>query len=94
MHRGTHLGMILAALVSLFVTCSQTAYASVDPSAFAQAARAYYIDPGTGSIIIQVLIGAVVAGLTVISVYRVRVKTFLSRLFIRRRHNEQSEDNE
>ena len=82
---------ILFIIVSLFLTFSQTAYASVDAGTFDRAAYPYYIDPGTGSIIIQVLIGAFVGGLALIGVYRIRVKNFFANLFVRRRQGKQSE---
>ena len=41
----------------------------------------YYIDPGTGSLIIQVLIGALVGGWFIVKNYSVRIKLFLTRLF-------------
>lgn len=67
MNRVRNLGIVLAIIMSLFLIFPQAAYA--------------YIDPGTGSIIIQVLIGAVVSGLTLLGVYRTRVKTFLQKKF-------------
>ena len=79
-----HLPITLTAIISLFLIFPQTAYASIDVGTFNQAAYAHYIDPGTGSIIIQVLIGSLVGGLAMIGVYRVRVKNFLRNLFKRR----------
>jgi len=92
MNRLKLLGITLALSVSLFLIFSQTAYASVNAGAFDQSAYAYYIDPGTGSIIIQVLIGAVVGGMALIGVYRVKVKNFLTNLFTRRRQDNKSEE--
>jgi hypothetical protein len=40
-----------------------------------------YIDPGTGSLIIQVLIGALVGGLVAVKVFWSRIKTFFKGLF-------------
>ena len=94
MNRVKHIGIILGIAVSLFLILSQTAYASIDVGTFDQPAYAYYIDPGTGSLIIQVLIGAAFAGLAMIGVYRMRVKTFLSSLFARRRHEKEVGDSE
>lgn len=91
MNRAKHLGVTLTIIVSLFLIFSQTVYASVDVGTFDQAAYAYYIDPGTGSIIIQILIGSVVGGLAMIGVYRTRVKYFLRNLFKKRRTHEESE---
>ncbi len=51
-----------------------------------------YIDPGTGSIIIQALIGALVAGVAMMGVYRTRVKMFFGNLLVGRRRK--SEDGE
>ena len=90
-NRVKHLGITLALTISLFLIFSQAVYASVDAGTFDRPAYAYYIDPGTGSIIIQVLIGAVVGGLALIGVYRMRVKSFLLNLFKKRKGNEESE---
>ena len=38
-----------------------------------------YLDPGTGSIILQALLGAVAAGATYCSIYWQKVKEFFSR---------------
>ena len=91
MNRLKHIGITLAAVISLFLIFSQTVYASIDVVTFDQAAYAYYIDPGTGSIIIQVLIGAFIGGLALIGVYRMRVKNFLLNLFKKRKGDEESE---
>ena len=91
MNRVKHLGIILVLNVSLFLIFSQTVYASIDIGTFDRAAYAYYIDPGTGSIIIQILIGSVVGGLAMIGVYRIRVKNFLLNLFKKRKDDEESE---
>lgn len=40
-----------------------------------------YIDPGTGSLIIQVLIASFVGGLFLLKVFWGKVKAFLSKLF-------------
>lgn len=86
------LGIALVVLVSLFLISSQTVYASVDAGTFGQSAYAYYIDPGTGSIIIQVLIGVVVAAGGLIGVYRTRVKNFFANLFTKQRQNNESDE--
>jgi hypothetical protein len=90
MNRVKHLVITVAVVISLFLIFSQTAYASIDVGAFDQTAYAYYIDPGTGSMIIQVLIGAIVGGLALIGVYRMRVRNFFSNLFKRRRQDNES----
>jgi len=92
MNRLKRLGITLAAVISLFLIFSQTVYASIDAGTFDQAAYAYYIDPGTGSIIIQVLIGALVGGMALIGVYRMRVKNFLTKLFTGRRQDKESDE--
>jgi hypothetical protein len=91
MNRVKRLGIALAVIILLLLIFSQMAYASTDVGTFDQAAYAYYIDPGTGSIIIQVLIGGVVGGLALIGVYRMRVKSFLQNLFKKRKGDEGSE---
>jgi hypothetical protein len=92
MNRLKHLGITIAVVILLFLIFSQAVYASVDVGKFDQSAYAYYMDPGTGSIIIQVLVGAIVGGLGLIGVYRVRVKNFLTNLFTRRRQYKKSEE--
>jgi hypothetical protein len=42
-----------------------------------------YIDPGTGSLIIQVLIGVIVAGLVTAKIFWGRIITFFKGLFSR-----------
>jgi hypothetical protein len=37
-----------------------------------------YLDPGTGSMILQIVIGALVGAVTVIKVYWYKIKTFFS----------------
>jgi len=91
MNRGKYLGITLVTLISLFLIFSQTVYASIYVDTFDQAAYACYIDAGTGSIIIQVLIGSFVGGLALIGVYRIRVKNFLLNLFKKRKDDEESE---
>jgi len=91
MDRVKRLGITLAVIISLFLIFSQTVYASTDVGTFDQAAYAYYIDPGTGSIIIQVLIGSVVGGLAMIGIYRTRVKNFLRNLFKKHKSHGESE---
>lgn len=91
MNRVKHLGTTLAVVISLFLIFSQTVYASIDVGTFDQTTRAYYLGPGTGSIIIQVLIGVFAGGLVMIGVYRMRVKNFLHNLFKKRKGDEENE---
>jgi len=73
---------------------SRTVYASIDAGTFDQAARAYYIGPGTITIISQVLIGLLIGGVAMTAMYRTRVKTFFTNLFTRRKQDEESEESE
>jgi len=45
--------------------------------------QALYIDPGTGSIVLQVLLGAVVGGVVALKLYWARVRAWFVRLFSR-----------
>jgi len=94
MNRLKHLGTTLVVIVLFCLVFPQTAYASTDVGALAQATYAYYIGPGTLTIISQVLIGLVIGGAAIIGIYRVRVKTFLTNLSARRRHDKKSGENE
>ena len=51
-----------------------------------------YLDPGTGSMIVQAIIGMVVAVSVALGVFRNRIKTFLRRLF--KPGSEQNKDKE
>ena len=53
-----------------------------------------YLDPGTGSIILQVVIGVAVGGLFTITLFWHRVKTFFKNLFSRgeKHENEREQD--
>lgn len=86
-------GYLLAAVVvvCLMAVTSQTAFAATTGGTPAGSAGAFYIDPGTGSIMIQALIGVLVGGLAMMGIYRVRVKMFLVNLFNRRKSDEESE---
>ena len=94
MNRIKYLGITLAVVISLFLIFSQTIYASIDVGTFDQAARAYYIGPGTITIISQVLIGLLIGGAAMMTLYRTRVKDFLTSIFTRRRQDEESEESE
>jgi hypothetical protein len=92
MNRVKHLGITLAVVISFFLIFSQTVYAAIDVGTFDQAAGAYYIGPGTLAIISQVLIGLVIGGAAMTAIYRVRVKTFFTNLFNRRRRDEDNQE--
>ncbi len=51
-----------------------------------------YLDPGTGSLIIQLAIGALVGGLVAAKVSWVRVAGFFRRLFGGRSRHDDAED--
>lgn len=92
MNKVKHPGITLAVVISLFLIFSQTVYASIDAGTFDQAARAYYIGPGTITIISQVLIGLLIGGAAMTAMYRTRVRDFFTNLFTRRKHDEGSEE--
>jgi hypothetical protein len=91
MNQVKRLGIALAVVISLFLIFSQTVYASIAAGPSGQAARAYYIDAGTGSLIIQFLIGSFVGLLALAGVYRMRVKSFLRNLFKKQKRGEEKE---
>ena len=41
----------------------------------------YYIDPGTGSLIIQIAIASLISGLFMLKVFWVRIRQFIGKLF-------------
>ncbi len=88
MNHSRLLPVTLAVISSLFLVFPQAAYAAVDVGTFQRAVYPHYIDPGTGSLIIQMVIGAVAAGLAMMGIYRAKVKNFLCRVFTRRRNEE------
>jgi len=47
-----------------------------------------YLDPGTGSIILQAIIGFIAASITAISVYWIKFKSIISRIFLKKRKKE------
>ena len=47
-----------------------------------------YLDPGTGSIILQAIIGFIAASITAISVYWIKFKSIISRIFLRKKKKE------
>jgi len=54
---------------------------SISPVLFISQNIQTYIDPGTGSLIIQVLIASFIGGLFLIKVFWRRIKTFFDKLF-------------
>jgi len=51
-----------------------------------------YIDPGTGSIVIQAVIGGFAAALVAIGMFWKQIKAFVSNLFSRFKHREPPQD--
>jgi membrane-bound metal-dependent hydrolase YbcI (DUF457 family) len=94
MNRTKHVGIAIAVGIWLLLIFSQAAYASSAIGMSAQAHCAYYIDAGTGSIIIQVLIGGFVGLAAMAGVYRTRVKNFLVNLFSRHRQDNEDVESE
>ena len=47
-----------------------------------------YLDPGTGSIILQAIIGVIAASLTAISIYWEKFKSIISKIFMRDKKDE------
>ena len=47
-----------------------------------------YLDPGTGSIILQAIIGVIAASLTAISIYWEKFKSIISKIFMRDKKQE------
>ena len=47
-----------------------------------------YLDPGTGSIIIQALLGILAAGVTTVSIYWTKFKSIISKLFNKKKNAE------
>ena len=47
-----------------------------------------YLDPGTGSIILQAIIGFIAATITAISVYWIKFKSMISKIFLRKKKKE------
>lgn len=86
-----YLALVLTIAVCLGAFFPNIVSASAEGLMDGVVSRLNYIDPGTGSIIVQVLIGAVVGGLAMMGIYRVRVKNFLLNLFKRRKDDEESD---
>jgi len=74
MARVTTFGTTLVALVFFHLTLSRTACA--------------YLDPGTGSYVLQLIIAALLGGVFALKVFWNEVKAFMTSLFSRGRHEE------
>lgn len=56
---------------------------------FASAGQTYaYLDPGTGSFVLQILIGGIAGGLMVVKLYWTRVRSYLLGFLPQRRGSE------
>jgi hypothetical protein len=51
-----------------------------------------YIDPGTGSIVLQAIIGALVGGFVAIGLFWNRIKAFVRNLFSRSKKSEEPKE--
>jgi hypothetical protein len=95
MNRVKRIGIITAVVGLLFLIFSQTAYASIEAGTRVQATYSYYLGVGTIRMLLQVLAGVGIGILVMVfSVYRTRVKFFLSNLFTGRKHGNESEESE
>ena len=61
-------------LVSLLLVCPSTSFA--------------YLDPGTGSFLAQILIGAILSALFAIKIYWQKIKLFFSKKFLAKTHHQ------
>ena len=86
--------LIAAAIVSFFLVSSQTASAATSAGAPDSPVGAFYIGPGTLTIIWQVLIGLTIGGVAMMGIYRVRVKMFFADLRARLGRNRDGENRE
>jgi len=86
--------LIAVAIVSFFLVSSQTAFAATSAGTPDSPVRAFYIGPGTLTIIWQVLIGLAIGGVAMMGIYRVRVKMFLADLRTRLGRNRDGETRE
>lgn len=68
-------------------------FAGLSAIIFYSAPAYAYLDPGTGSIILQLLLGGVAGGLVIFKLYWVRLKSFFVRDEKPQNKNEDSEGN-
>ncbi len=93
MNRLTRKDIIVAAIITsaLVLVFPEVAQASIDVEGLPLTDHRHYLDPGTGSLIIQMIVGSLLAGLAMIGVYRRRVGNRLRKLFRTQRDDEGSE---
>jgi hypothetical protein len=77
---------VLVLLVWLSAVFAGAAYARTGPDIPLGPGRIFYIDPGTASIILQVLVGAVIGGLVSIRLFWSRINGSIKRFFSKRDH--------
>jgi hypothetical protein len=53
-----------------------------------------YLDPGSGSFILQIIIGAILGGLVTIKIYFHKIKSFFIKLFHRQNKNTNHKKND
>ncbi len=92
MNRFIYTGITLAVIVIVLSGASQAVHASVNVGAPEQIAGADYIGPGTAYMLMYVVVGLLVGGATMLTMYRGRVKTFFAGVFNRRRNEKESDE--
>ena len=73
-------------LLLLYPVFSGKVYAYIGTATGSSTVRVFYIDPGTASIIIQVLVAALVGALVSVKIFWSRVSASIKSFFSRRRH--------
>ncbi len=73
MHHFRHLRIVIVSLFLLYLLSSRVAYA--------------YLDPGTGSYILQLIIGFLFGALFTVKIYWRKVKTFFVKSFLKKSQN-------
>ena len=71
----------LGVIISVFLVFPQATHASSDAGGFGLIAVGRYVDPGTGSLVIQLAIGAVAGGLVAIKVFWGRIRNWFKNRF-------------
>ena len=86
--------LIAVAIVSFFLVSSQTAFAATTGGTPDSPVSAFYIGPGTLTLIWQVILGLAIGGVAMMGIYRVRVKMFFADLSTRLGRNRDAETRE
>ncbi len=82
---------VFVLLMLLYPVLSGVVYAAPAQGIASGTVRVFYIDPGTASLIIQVLVGAVVAGLVSVRVFWKRINASIRSFFSRRRRESEKD---